>query len=77
VRDNPNGNCLGLRKRQADGKAGPFEFLSYREVDAEVREIAAGLRSLGEPAAKCADAAAPHAYAPQGPRRATPWASAP
>jgi long-chain acyl-CoA synthetase len=39
--------CAGRRKKLDDGKWGPFEFHTYKEVRKIFEDFAAGLRSLG------------------------------
>jgi len=39
--------CLGVRKKQADGTVGPFEFETYAEVGKRVENVASALAHVG------------------------------
>eukprot|EP00798_Chlamydomonas_sp_ICE-L_P002723 gene2723-12596_t len=43
----PNRPCLGERKKGADGKAGPFTFLTYKEVHDIVSKVGSAYSQLG------------------------------
>ena len=47
VKQYPDNECLGARTKGADGSAGPFVFKSYKEIGAEVADLASGLIALG------------------------------
>ena len=47
VRTYPTNDCLGWRPTGADGKAGPFTWMSYAETGAKVDAIASALTHVG------------------------------
>lgn len=40
-------HCLGYRVKQDDGTAGPYKFMTYKEVQETSRRLAAALMKLG------------------------------
>ena len=44
---NPSADCIGKRVAMADGKLGPFKFISYAATHEEVLTIGSGMASLG------------------------------
>ncbi|KAI3632074.1 hypothetical protein MIR68_009910 [Amoeboaphelidium protococcarum] len=56
----PKANCLGKRKISSDGKAGPYEWQSFTQVDERVTAFGSGLLQLQQQIPSIAQSAASH-----------------
>lgn len=49
----PKADCMGKRVKGADGKFGPFEYISYKTAQEQILTIGSGLASLELPPKAC------------------------
>ena len=49
AKGNPDGPCMGTRVPQANGKLGPFEYISFKTAHERILAVGSGIAKLGLP----------------------------